>query len=139
MTPANSSATFGTAAMSCRVDACGRPHYGHGYCSAHLQRVQKHGDPQADRPIGWRRNTGTTNSHGYRLIWDGRKQRLEHREVMAAHLGRPLASDESVHHKNGIRDDNRIDNLELWSSSHPAGQRVEDLVAWATTIMERYT
>jgi hypothetical protein len=53
-------------------------------------------------------------------------------------LGRELHPDETVHHINGVRDDNRLDNLELWSSSHPRGQRVEDKVEWSVGILQLY-
>lgn len=57
---------------------------------------------------------------------------------MEERLGRSLKRGESVHHKNGIRDDNRFGNLELWTKHQPTGQRVEDLVVWAREILDRY-
>lgn len=62
----------------------------------------------------------------------------EHRHVMQQRLDRPLFRGENVHHVNGVRDDNRPENLELWVTSQPSGQRVEDHVAWATEILRRY-
>lgn len=117
----------------CSVEGCSRPHQALGYCTAHYYRFRRYGDPN----VTVRRTQpgeGYTNPDGYRVI----NGKLEHRLVMEQILGRFLWPDETVHHINGVRDDNRPENLELWSKAQPAGQRVEDKIAWAIELLERY-
>ena len=79
-----------------------------------------------------------SNHRGYREISVDGVWWFEHRYVMARRIGRPLHHDESVHHKNGNRADNRIQNLEIWVRGQPSGQRIRDLVPWAEEILRRY-
>jgi HNH endonuclease len=120
----------------CAVPDCGRPQRGRGWCTLHYGRWRQGGDVQANEPN--KRGRGHINKQGYRFIRDGNRQRAEHRVVMEAILGRPLLPGENIHHKNGKRADNRPENLELWITSQPRGQRPGDLVAWAHEILTRY-
>lgn len=65
--------------------------------------------------------TSGAKKHGTGTNW-----MLEHRYVMQSFIGRPLTEYENVHHLNGKRDDNRIENLELWKKPQPNGIRSKD-------------
>jgi hypothetical protein len=78
------------------------------------------------RPIGDRK----LEASGYVTIKTERGIIYEHRLVMERILGRHLLRNESAHHVNGIRSDNRPENLELWFVPQPAGQRVAELIAY---------
>lgn len=69
----------------------------------------------------------TTNGYAY-----------EHIVVMCERLGRDLRSHENVHHINGNKKDNRVENLELWSTYQPSGQRIKNKLQWAYEIIEMY-
>jgi hypothetical protein len=87
----------------------------------------------------------TRHKAGYVMIWSsghpraGKSQYVfEHILVMERLLGRYMLPEESVHHRNGVKDDNGPENLELWTRPQPAGIRVSDAVAWAREILARY-
>lgn len=137
-------------AQQCSVltdgERCERRAKAAGLCTTHYARARKHGEPLKDQPIRVVTGEGSL-SHGYWYVPVSKDQQHltggttwvgEHRLVMARHLGRALHPDEVVHHRNGRRTDNRIENLELWSTSHPKGQRVDEKVAHAVEMLRRY-
>jgi HNH endonuclease len=63
---------------------------------------------------------------------------FEHILVAEDVLGRYLVKGGTVHHRNGMRDDNRPENLELWTRPQPSGIRVSNAIAWAHEIIDRY-
>ena len=69
---------------------------------------------------------GTTISRGYKLITVGDKRVFEHRHLMEKCVDRKLNDNESVHHKNGSRADNRIENLELMTNSKHISHHLEE-------------
>lgn len=120
----------------CSVPGCDRLVSAQRLCGKHYYRWRANGDPEVT--IIAAKGSGCTAKDGYRVLVIDGKQVPEHRWIMEQHLGRSLLKDETVHHVNGVRDDNRIENLELWSSSHPRGQRVQDKVEWAVMMLRRY-
>lgn len=123
-------------ATPCSVEGCDKHVSSHGLCRSHWKMFSIRG---VTVPFVPSREPYIDGSGYIRERVEGEKQGiLQHRIVMERMLGRKLVPGKTVHHKNGVRTDNRPENLELWFSGHPAGQRVEDLLCFAREIVARY-
>lgn len=134
----------GQRAKPCAVEGCEKPLRSRGYCASHYSLWRRYGAPEApERPAPTHKKREPSGYVSVKVP-DGHPMAmsngyaLEHRLVMSEHLGRPLLKSENVHHRNGVKDDNRLENLELWTTFQPAGQRVADKVAFAREILELY-
>lgn len=123
------------------------------YCSGYCKRLgvaRAHKGLCIYGPPKKRQGLGYITYQGYKMVSanhpnaksrstkTGKGQILEHVLIMSNYLGRPLNKNETVHHKNGIRNDNRPENLELWSVSHPFGQRINDKIKWCIDFLKEY-
>ena len=102
------------------------------FCSKECCRLHRSGENSP------RWNGGLYFEKGYANLWIKGERKRRCRYIMETILGRELLSKETVHHRNGIKSDDRPENLELWSNSHPPGQRVVDKIKWARNFLEQY-
>lgn len=126
----------------CEFFDCQKPATTKGLCPSHYSQILRGRELTSIYiPGEWGDWKVTAKGYVIRRRWSGANEReheFQHRRVMEEHIGRPLFREEEVHHLNGNRSDNRLENLEIWSTKQPKGQRPEDKVEYAVEILRLY-
>lgn len=124
----------------CEIEGCLKFSVARNWCGMHYRRFFYYGNPLLTKLNKVEKSQTTyknVTAHGHPNATH-KGVIPEHRLVMSNHIGRPLLPHENVHHINGDRKDNRLENLELWSTKQPKGQRVDDKLKYALDILEIY-
>ena len=124
---------------SCAMDNCTNLRSkGHRICGMHRSRKTRKQPMDAPKHVPRNAPEWLLGRAGYMVCTFQGRVLSEHRYVMEKYLGRALLPHENVHHKNGVRNDNRLANLELWTKAQPSGQRVSDVLEWCRMMLEQY-
>lgn len=112
---------------TCYVENCERSTIAKGLCENHYRRMRRNGSPYIHINQEWGK-ARTIRADGYIYITVDGKQVMEHRHVMEMHLERKLRDDEVIHHRDGDKQNNKLENLEVMTQSEHMSHHYKELI-----------